>query len=282
VALRISDADEFADVAVVVGDLVARSLVDPDRLLLVGARCRDLLHRELGHTTAIRRTDDIDFGIAVESLSDYRKIVETLESTGTTAARFNVNGLAVDIMPFGRIEDPRGTVTLGSRYGSFSVEGFRSVWENAQAIELDDTATIRVPQVAGYAVLKAHAYAERAARFEIKDAEDLATVLTWYRESQAIEDALFDSEFGYDVLQQTDFDVPAASAYILGIDMLQSLPTTDQGALRGAWNRCRDDLLIQRYSLHSTNLDAANSISSLRRAFESQNPVRRPSKEWPL
>lgn len=201
-ASRILNPTEFADVVVLVHDLVARTRVDPDHLLLIGARCRDALHRALGHGTAVRGTDDIDLGIAVESLSDYRKVVETLEPTGTTGARFKVHGLNVDIMPFGPIEDPRGTVTLGSRFGEFSVEGFTSVWTNAQTVQLGDFASIRVPRVAGYAVLKAHAYAERAARFETKDAEDFATILTWYRSSDVIVDEVYNTDFGINVLQE--------------------------------------------------------------------------------
>lgn len=280
--LQIPNDGEFADVALVVGSLVTKALVDSNRLLLVGARCRDLLHRELGHRTANRRTDDIDLGIAVESLSDYRKIVETFEPSGTTGARVKIDGQIVDIMPFGPIEQPSGTVTLGSRYGSFSVEGFRSVWKEAQTVQLDQTVEVRVPRAAGYAVLKAHAYAERAARFETKDAEDLATVLTWYRTSLAVEQELFGSDFGNAVLEETDFDVTPASAYILGVDMLQSLPPSGQAALRRSWNQCRDDLLIERYSRQSRSVDAAGSVRSLRRAMESAAPGIRSSQAWPI
>lgn len=280
--LLISNEDEFADVALVVGSLTTKGLIKPDQLLLVGARCRDLLHRELGHKTPIRRTDDIDLGIAVESLSDYNKIVESFESTGTTGARFRVEGLVVDIMPFGPIEQPSGTVTLGSPYGSFSVEGFHSVWETSETVQLGPTVQVRVPRAAGYAVLKAHAYADRAARYETKDAEDIATVLTWYRESEAVQNELFGSKFGNAVLEQTDFDVPAASAYVLGADMLQALPISDQAALRRTWSQCRDDVLIRNYSRRSPSMDAAPSVRSLRNALESEAPGFRESQRWPV
>jgi predicted nucleotidyltransferase len=282
VDLRMPDTDEFADVAYVVGELVALELVDPERLLLVGARCRDLLHRQLGNGNPTRRTDDIDIGIAVESLDQYNDIIRTLKPSGRTGARFEIGGLPVDIMPFGSIEDPRGTVTLDSRHPSFSVAGFTSVWASAQTFDLGSGAAIRVPRVAGYAVLKAHAFADRSARYETKDAEDLAIVLTWYRKSNTVGKFVYDSELGNEVLELTDFDPDAASAYLLGIDMLQSLSGLDQDALRSAWRSCQDDLLLRRYQLHSPNLDAALSVSSLRKALESPTCPGESTYEWPL
>jgi len=108
VSLLLPDSNEFADVRAVVAELVAQTHIDPDNLLLIGARCRDLLHRQLGHTTAVRGTDDVDIAVAVDSLADYRAIVGTLKSTGSTEARFMVGDFAVDIWLIGRVDDVVG------------------------------------------------------------------------------------------------------------------------------------------------------------------------------
>lgn len=262
--------------------LVAAANVDPDNLMLVGARCRDLLHLELGGDTPLRGTDDIDVGVSVASLEDYRRITQSFRHTGATAARFNVGEFVVDIMPFGAIEEPSGTVSVGSSRGSFSVEAFQSIWTVAERVPVDTVGSIRVPRASGYAVLKAHALADRSQRYEYKDADDLVAVLAWYRESSVIHDEVYGTTWGVESLERADFDLPAATAQLLGIHMLQALPAADQETLRIAWRRCPDQRLIDRYALLAPSLDARASVESLRSALESDVPRAAHTRSWPL
>ena len=281
-SLLLPDSNEFADVRAVVAELVAQTHIDPDNLLLIGARCRDLLHRQLGHTTAVRGTDDVDIAVAVDSLADYRAIVGTLKSTGSTEARFMVGDFAVDIMPFGAIENPKGSVSLNTRHDSLSVDAFHSIWKSAPPLALGGTVAIRVPSVAGYAVLKAHAFAERSKRFEYKDAEDIATALAWYAVSEVIIDEVYSSELGLAVLETTDFDLQAATAYLLGVHMHGQLSASEQENLRRAWLESSDDLLTVSYGRHSGTVDARNSVDALRRAIVSKKPPYSTPQCWPL
>lgn len=126
--LLLHDPAQFSDVSEVVHELVKQTGVDSSRLLLVGARCRDLLHHQFGYQDSLRRTDDIDTGLVATSLHDYRQIVSVLPRIGRTGARFAVGAFAVDIMPFGPIEHPDGTAVFGPQLEKLSVESFQAVW----------------------------------------------------------------------------------------------------------------------------------------------------------
>jgi len=79
--------------------------------------------------------------------------------------------------------------------------------------------TIRIPSVAGYASAKLAAWLDRSAYGEPKDARDLRLALWWYAESAATADRLYDTEEGNAILVAEDFDVPLASAHLLGADI---------------------------------------------------------------
>lgn len=61
------DPRQLDDVAAAVHELVTATGIDSREILLVGARCRDVIHAALGRTTPTRSTTDLDLGIAIAS-----------------------------------------------------------------------------------------------------------------------------------------------------------------------------------------------------------------------
>lgn len=59
----------------VVTELLATSTqLRSDDVMIVGARCRDLLQRALGYRFDLRVTSDIDLGLAVSNWSAYEEL----------------------------------------------------------------------------------------------------------------------------------------------------------------------------------------------------------------
>lgn len=93
-------------------------------IMLVGATCRDLLHAGHGFGGELRRTDDLDIGIAVGGWEQYEQLVSGLDpvSGSSSGIRYLVTGLPVDIMPFGEnVEVPDGVVAPAARRVDMSV-----------------------------------------------------------------------------------------------------------------------------------------------------------------
>ena len=191
--------------------------VESTKFMLVGAYCRDLIHAALGYTSRTRRTNDLDLALGLRSWSSYDKIAREFRKVGDTGIRFHIAGIDVDVLPFGPVEDPVGTVVPPSRGESLSVWAFEEIHTAALPRPLPGSAAIMLPSVPGYAAAKLMAWLDRSAYGEYKDAPDLALVLQWYTESAQIEERLYVGD-GV-VVQAEGFDLTLASAHQLGIDI---------------------------------------------------------------
>lgn len=94
--------------------LAAGDLRD-DQLMLVGARCRDVLHSALGHLDGLALTNDLDIGLVLADIGEYEDIVRRLDPTGDSGIRYMLGGVPTDLMPFGDVEDPVGEVAPARR-----------------------------------------------------------------------------------------------------------------------------------------------------------------------
>jgi predicted nucleotidyltransferase len=218
--------------------------------MLVGARCRDVIHSALGHAEGLALTSDLDLGLVISTLGDYEEIVRPLDSTGRTGIRYMLGGVPTDLMPFGDVEDPVGVVTPKGRSDSFSVWAFREVFAGSMPLALPSGAKIRMPTVEGYAALKLAAWLDRHAYFEFKDARDLATCVYWYSESTVVESLLYDTQTGIQVLIEYDMDVRQAAAHMLGVDIAAQIGPERAEELNERWPGSRDDLIAE-FSLGS-------------------------------
>ena len=62
----------------------------PDRIMVVGAWCRDILHCALGHTFRTAATRDLDLALALSSWDAYHALARSFARAGNTGIRFRI------------------------------------------------------------------------------------------------------------------------------------------------------------------------------------------------
>jgi predicted nucleotidyltransferase len=260
------DPKLLGPVDAVVAELLAKSTqLRADDVMVVGATCRDVLQSALRHDFALRATRDIDFGLAVANWAAYDELTGKLPVAGNTGIRFQVAGVLTDLLPFGEVEDPPGTVTPAARQEPMSVWGFSEVFDAALPLPLPSGTAIRIPTVAGYAALKLAAWLDRSAYGEYKDASDIATILYWYSKSPAVDMQLYDTAPGQDILSAEGLDSSMAAARVLGTDIADVVGRTHTSELAGRWPGPRDDHLYP--SMTVTNAPDWTRSAERRRAL---------------
>ncbi|GAA1316953.1 hypothetical protein ACFSWE_15945 [Leucobacter albus] len=244
-----ADSRLFDELTSVVDALVRETGIDPGQILVVGAGCRDIMHSALGHPFTLRGTSDTDLGIAVADWTMTKSIERSFPRTGHTGIRYIIEGMPVDIMPFGEIEDPAGISTPEPRGSEIVVFGFNDVYQNAGRLLLPTGTQIRIPSVPGYAALKLRSWIDRSPSGEDKDAKDLAIVTFWYRESQSILNRLYGTAQGIEVLESVGLDVPLAAAQLLGADAASQLSPAGRADLIARWVETPQELLARHFTL---------------------------------
>lgn len=212
--------------------------------MLVGALCRDVLHREAGHAFPLRRTGDLDLALAIDGWERYAEVVDALPAVrGSAQVRYDLAGVKVDLVPFGGVEHPDGAVPLRSGTDPLDVLGFGDVWSKGRTVALDDGLTIRLPTIPGYTALKLASWAARSRNGEHKDAGDLACASYWYLQSQAVEDRLYGDEQGQAILTGAWNDGTVPSTVLLAADAMAILAPPRQTELLERWDGVDDNLL---------------------------------------
>lgn len=242
----------------VVAELVARVPEAAGHLMLVGALCRDVLHREAGHAFTLRRTGDLDLALAVDRWARYDEVVQGLPRMRTSAqVRFELAGVKVDLVPFGGLESPDGAVPLEDGVEPLDVFGFGDVWNAARVVPLGAGHDLRVPTIAGYTVLKLAAWAARSKVGEFKDAGDLACAMYWYQHSSAVEDRLYAEARGQQLLAHAWSQDDGASldphTLLLVEDSMALLTPPRRAELINRWAQVDENLL-------ATYLDNVNLV----------------------
>lgn len=222
--------------------------LDPASVMVVGAWCRDILHRALGHSFQTAATRDLDLAIAMSSWSTFEALADAFPRRGNSGIRFEIAGLNVDVVPFGGVEDPVGTSTPPIPAGTLSVWAMDEVRACSLDLELGGGARVRIPSVAGYAAAKLGAWLDRSTWQETKDAGDLALALYWYAESETVADRLYETDEGQQILIRHDMDVPLAAAELLGADVMSSIGPHRLSELLPRWPG-NEELLLRDLNL---------------------------------
>lgn len=240
----------YDSITPVVEQLIAEAGVDHDRILLIGAGCRDVLHSALGHTFPARATTDTDLGIAVSNWTVSKKIEARFSRTGSSGIRYRIAGISVDIMPFGEVEDPEGISRPAPRGEELVVFGFRDVYERALPLTLPSGQTIRLPQPAGYVALKMRSWIDRSVYFgHDKDANDLALAAFWYQAAKEIENRLYDTDAGFEILSELNLDAEIAAVRLLSMDVAAQLSPANRNDLAQRWALQDLDSLARHFTL---------------------------------
>ncbi|WP_152364243.1 hypothetical protein [Microlunatus speluncae] len=192
-------------------------------IMIVGAHCRDIMQRALGHAFATTATHDLDLALAFSSWRSFEALSEAFPRLGDTGIRYRIAGVVVDLLPFGDVEDPRGTVDPPTRREAISVWAFDEIYRSALPLNLSRAISIRIPTVAGYAAAKIGAWLDRSNWRETKDAADLGLIMFWYAESRVVQHRLYDTPAGNDVLIAEVADLQLASARLLGADIATTI-----------------------------------------------------------
>lgn len=211
------------DIAYVVGELAR--VIDPETMMLVGARCRDVYQRHFRSTSAGRITHDIDFGVTIGSWERFRELKRRFSAPAAPWQEITIGGLRIDLIPFGEVESPPGEISHDGGF-TLNVAGFGEVFASARTVDLPNGARVKIPTVPGFAALKLHAWCDRWPVGKYKDASDTALVLAWYEEDEALWDRY--------MANWTEFlgEPDLMSAYLLGVDVASVL---GDGRLRPCW-----------------------------------------------
>lgn len=211
------DLDWLADL---IGD--AQAAVPSAEWLIVGALARDL-HLSYSYGIRVDRvTTDTDLALAVTDWAEFAHVRQAPLGSGKFLADRRVayklihrSGRALDVVPFGDIEDrsgviawpPSGAVTMG-------VVGYREALAGSLALQLPNDQHARIVSLVGLMILKFIAWSERHLIAPGKDAYDLRITLTHYLDAGNLQ-RLYDDHAD---LVDADFDYPLASARLAGRD----------------------------------------------------------------
>lgn len=245
-----STPDEFLEpiARVVEAALRHAGSLRSDDVMVVGAWCRDIQHHALGHRFVTSATRDLDLALALSSWDAYRAVAEAFPRVGDSGIRFRIADITVDLLPFGDIEDPQGSAQPPTRGEELSVWAFEEIFAASLALVLPAVGTVRIPTVAGYAAAKLGAWLDRSEWFEVRDAADLALVLYWYGESGTVDERLYATTAGNEILIAEAADVPLAAAHLLGDDIALIIGPERLGELLTRWPG-NLDLLIHELSV---------------------------------
>src|ERR1041384_720135 len=122
------------------------------RIFIVGAQARDLLLQYAYDLPVLRATNDIDFGIVVESWDEFTELRDSLvagekfQSHRTMRQRLvHESGLLVDLVPFGDLEETKGQIAWPPDFSIvMSTVGFREAYNNSFEVRIADDLTVRV------------------------------------------------------------------------------------------------------------------------------------------
>lgn len=254
-----------ADVISIVSQLA--EYIDITKIMLVGARCRDIHQQKFRTEAAGRITQDIDFAIALENWDDFEFLQEQFPSSPKVWQQVTIGRIPVDLVPFGEIENPPGSIASNNGH-LLNVAGFKEVFEKAELHQFSEEISIKVPTVPGFTGLKLHAWLDRQCD-TTKDASDLALAMSWYEEDEKDEnphDTLWTRyiemlDFG-DFKREDYSGVPEAmAAQLLGIDTGRTL------------GRHETQALLHRFGQQSSKA-FSHFAESLKAPREHQHPLR--------
>jgi predicted nucleotidyltransferase len=197
---------------------------------VVGACARDLLLDLCYSIPAYRATNDIDFGIRVETWNMFEEVKRSLTETGRYASELHrperlrsAEGVFIDVVPFGGVEDSvtRNIVWAPDNSVVMSALGFEEAYRNAINVRVAGDLIVAVSSLAGLTLMKLVAWNDRRTA---KDAKDLKLILSEYL--RAGNEARLEGEHA-DLLEEEKFvSFALTSSRLLGRDL--ALIMTDQ------------------------------------------------------
>lgn len=200
----------------ILGERAAEVGLDP---LLVGAGARTLWSVALVGDLPTRATKDVDLAVAVASWEQLRRLTSLLTPEGGIEHRFVVDGVPVDVVPFGGVEADDRTIRWQDDH-VMNALGLSEALATRVDVRLPGAVRTSIPSVAALAGLKLIAWLDRRS-VDTRDAVDLATIMEWWGAGPLL-DEVYAREHE-DVLVSHDFDPARAGAALLGAGMADVL-----------------------------------------------------------
>ena len=198
------------------------------RMMIVGAFARDI-HLLYAHgINTARQTEDVDFGLAVESWASFTQLRTRLVESGQFTAvpkmqqrLRHVSDLPVDLLPFQGVETPSRQIVWPPD-GAFRMDvfGFQEALAASQPLRLPGAVEASVVPLPGLALLKLIAWQERHYQLPGKDAYDLMLIASNYL-ALGSEERLWDEFIVW--TEEENFDTRIAGARLLGVDIAKLL-----------------------------------------------------------
>lgn len=182
--------------------------------VVVGATARDIV-MHYGHGAPIERaTSDVDFAIEVPSWEAFNALKDLLSESGfrSTSAQQRLiddSGNKIDIVPFGKVESKKATVTWPPDDAiTMNVLGFKEACDSAEWVRVNENPQVDIPVVTptGLMLLKLIAWTDRGPAKRVRDALDIAYLLSTYERIKVVEDRLYDEDYT-GVMDSYDWDI---------------------------------------------------------------------------
>jgi predicted nucleotidyltransferase len=201
------------------------------RVTVVGATARDLSMQFVHGLAVERATADVDVAIAVPTWTKFLELCERLlldrrfERVPETPNRLRFragknSSLPLDIIPYGQGVDKPIFIWPNDRDTKMNIAGYEEAAEDADEITISDGLVLNVASLPGLTLMKLYAWDDRRKDNNLKDASDLALMLSKY-----VDAGHRDRIFGNDIilLEDMEFDLDRAAPYLLGVDVSRIL-----------------------------------------------------------
>jgi predicted nucleotidyltransferase len=202
---------------------LAKNLSIP--FFVVGATARDIMFDALFGVQTVRATLDLDLAIRVARWEEYQELkARMIAENGYTADTTQIqrlnhkNGMIVDLVPFGPLETPVGTVVWPPEHDiEMSTVGFEEALESSTNVIVahDPNVEVKVCTPAALTVMKLVSWNDKYPD-RTRDAEDMMFFMKEYIEL-GNENRLWDTDS--DILAEGNFKYELASARLLGRDI---------------------------------------------------------------
>lgn len=186
---------------------------------IAGATAREILLHHVHGRSIGRRTRDIDIAVFVDSWSAFDALKSAFIAEGAQTVRNNVHrmiveGIELDIIPFGGVAEENQIIWPPEREIIMSVDGFSEVFSHTVTVQLANGEKLLFCSLPGLALLKLFAWRDRG-HGTAKDAIDLYKII---REYSAIEDERI---YAPPVKgEHLDWNPVRMGAVLLGIDIV--------------------------------------------------------------
>lgn len=185
---------------------------------IAGATAREILIHHVYGKTIGRRTRDIDFAVFVNSWAPFDALKQAFIDEGAQAVtgnahRMTLEGVELDIIPFGGVAEGKHVAWPPDRDVIMAVDGFEEAYHHTVRVALAGGEAISFCSLPGLALLKLFAWRDRGAA-NGKDAADLYKIISDYGAIE--EDRIYEPPVDGPRLA---WDPARMGAFLLGSDL---------------------------------------------------------------